>query len=59
MYGTQTDPALQWTDNRFENDVKMYGTQTRQTADTSYREFENDVKMYGTQTSTHSHDRRY
>ena len=50
MYGTQTGTVASWSNNWFENDVKMYGTQTVPDDYETRRLFENDVKMYGTQT---------
>ena len=43
---------MEWTDDVFENDVKMYGTQTMIKKEIEGSKFENDVKMYGTQTKT-------
>ena len=50
MYGTQTHPAVLYSKQVFENDVKMYGTQTDNSLIEQQSQFENDVKMYGTQT---------
>ena len=45
-------PAVLYSKQVFENDVKMYGTQTERRSAESTTGFENDVKMYGTQTSS-------